>query len=69
MDRSVAKESWKETLNVFPKDVYTPMLDLCIVPHHLNFCGIELMIAFNNLRNFSIVGPNFFPVAVFSTAN
>jgi hypothetical protein len=27
MDRSVAKESWKETLNVLPKDVYTPMLD------------------------------------------
>jgi hypothetical protein len=27
MDRSVAKESWKETLDILPKDVYTPMLD------------------------------------------
>ena len=27
MDRSTAKDSWKETLDILPKDVYTPMLD------------------------------------------
>jgi hypothetical protein len=26
-DRSVAKESWKEALDILPKDVKTPLLD------------------------------------------
>ncbi|RDL40549.1 uncharacterized protein BP5553_00528 [Venustampulla echinocandica] len=28
LDRSVAKEAWKETLDILPKDVYTPLLNL-----------------------------------------
>jgi hypothetical protein len=26
LDRSAAKESWQGTLDVLPKDVYTPMI-------------------------------------------
>ena len=26
MDRTVAKESWKETLEILPRDVHTPMM-------------------------------------------
>lgn len=27
LDRSVAKENWKETLDILPRDVYTPMIN------------------------------------------
>ncbi|KFY71794.1 hypothetical protein V499_08030 [Pseudogymnoascus sp. VKM F-103] len=58
LNRSVAKESWKETLDILPKDVYTPLLNWETCERFYEYMSIPLE-ELTNPANFPIFANSF----------